>query len=93
MDEYETHPSQKPISLLNRIIRASSDSNDLVLDLFSGTFTTSYICKVLGRKSIGIEIDEDYFKIGLRRVLDMQEYKGFSIKRERKDFQSNNEFI
>lgn len=68
MKEYEEHPTQKPIALLERIIRASSNVGDMVLDPFSGTFTTSYVAKELGRKSIGIEIEEIYVNIGLRRL-------------------------
>ena len=58
MDEYENHPTQKPVALLERIIRASSNSGDIVLDPFSGTFTTSFVAKELGRKSIGIELTD-----------------------------------
>ena len=68
MNEYEKHPTQKPVALLERIVRASSNPGDLVLDPFAGTFTTSFVAKKLGRQSIGIEIEEDYVKIGLRRL-------------------------
>lgn len=68
MDEYENHPTQKPIALLERMILASSNPGDIVLDPFSGAFTTSFVAKKLGRKSIGIEIEEEYVKIGLRRL-------------------------
>ena len=67
MQEYENHPAQKPESLLERIILASSNPGDVVLDPFSGTFTTSAVAKRLNRKSIGIEWEKDYIKIGLRR--------------------------
>ncbi|MEA5618403.1 adenine-specific DNA-methyltransferase [Cronbergia sp. UHCC 0137] len=76
MEEYENHPSQKPESLLERIILASSNEGSLILDPFAGTFTTAAVAKRLGRKSISIELQEEYLKIGLRRVLGMQEYKG-----------------
>ena len=68
MPEYQDHPTQKPIALLKRIIKASSNINDIVLDPFSGSFTTSYTAKILGRRSIGIEIQEDYVKAGLKRL-------------------------
>ncbi|MCG2723839.1 adenine-specific DNA-methyltransferase [archaeon] len=68
MSEYETHPSQKPESLLNRIILASSNVGDVVLDPFSGTFTTSAVAMKLNRKSIGIELDKDYFETGVNRL-------------------------
>ena len=67
MIEYENHPAQKPDALLERIILASSNPGDVVLDPFSGTFTTSAVAKRLQRKTIGIECEEDYIKIGLRR--------------------------
>jgi site-specific DNA-methyltransferase (adenine-specific) len=68
MAEYEEHPSQKPEALLERIILASSNPGDLVLDPFSGTFTTCAVAKRLGRRSIGIELQEEYFKTGVRRL-------------------------
>jgi len=45
MEEYEEHPTQKPTALLDRIVRASSNPGDVVLDPFAGTFTTSYVAK------------------------------------------------
>ncbi|MEG4497656.1 adenine-specific DNA-methyltransferase [Microcoleus sp. F10-C6] len=68
MPEYEEHPTQKPTSLLERIIKASSNEGDVVLDIFSGTFTTSFVAKQLNRKSIGIELQDKYLQIGLRRL-------------------------
>lgn len=68
MAEYEEHPTQKPESLLERIIKASTNTNEIVLDPFSGSFTTCAVAQRLGRKSIGIEFQSDYVKIGLRRL-------------------------
>ncbi|PZO52011.1 MAG: adenine-specific DNA-methyltransferase [Phormidesmis priestleyi] len=68
MEEYENHPTQKPEALLQRIILASSNPGEVVLDPFSGSFSTSAVAKRLGRKSIGIEINEAYVKIGIRRL-------------------------
>ncbi|MEH1873319.1 adenine-specific DNA-methyltransferase [Nostoc sp.] len=76
MKEYENHPSQKPESLLERIILASSNEGSLLLDPFAGTFTSAAVAKRLRRNSISIESQEEYIKIGLRRVLGWQEYKG-----------------
>lgn len=92
MDEYENHPAQKPVKLLERIIKASSNRGDIILDPFSGTFTTSYVCKELGRKSIGIEIDSNYYNIGLRRVFNIEKYKGKSIKRKPKIYETIKEY-
>jgi adenine-specific DNA-methyltransferase len=68
MAEYEEHPSQKPEALLERIIKASSNEGDLILDPFAGTFTTCAVARRLKRRSIGIEMQPDYIKIGLRRL-------------------------
>ena len=87
MDEYEKHPTQKPVALLERIVRASSNPGDLVLDPFAGTFTTSFVAKKLGRQSIGIEIEEDYVKIGLRRLQIMTHYRGEELKRQPRSYE------
>lgn len=91
MPEYENHPTQKPILLLERIIKASSNEGDTVLDPFSGTFTTSYVAKSLGRKSIGIEIEEEYVKIGLRRLQILKELNGEKLQRPPKIYEINNQ--
>lgn len=79
MDEYENHPTQKPEALLERIILASSNEGDLVLDPFSGSFTTSAVAKRLKRKTIGFDLNEEYFEIGLRRVGLCDCYNGHSL--------------
>ena len=89
MDEYENHPTQKPTALLERIIKASSNKNDVVLDPFSGTFTTCFVAKELGRKSIGIELQEEYVKIGIRRLELAEEYKGEKLKKELRTFETD----
>ena len=68
MEEYENHPTQKPEVLLERIIKASSNEGDVVLDPFSGSFTTGKVAKDLGREFIGIELNLEYVKIGIRRL-------------------------
>lgn len=76
MDEYENHPTQKPEALLERVILASSNEGEIVLDPFSGSFTTASVALKLKRKAIGIELNEPFFKIGLRRTQMLNEYKG-----------------
>lgn len=88
MNEYENHPTQKPIALLERIIKASSTKNDLVLDPFSGTFTTGYVAKNLNRRFIGVELQEEYIKIGLRRLEIADEYKGKILYKEPRSFET-----
>ncbi len=88
MDEYENHPTQKPIALLERIIKASSNKGDLVLDPFSGTFTTCFVAKELDRNCIGIDLQEDYIKIGLRRLQLSTEHKGKKLQKEIRTFEA-----
>lgn len=90
MEEYENHPSQKPESLLERIILASSHEGGLILDPFAGTFTTAAVAKRLGRQSISIESQTEYLKIGLRRVLEMQEYQGEKLLSPEKSYNIKN---
>lgn len=88
MEEYENHPTQKPIALLERIIKASSNEGDLVLDPFSGTFTTCFVAKELNRDSIGVEIQDEYVKIGLRRLRLAEEFNGEKLQKEIRTFET-----
>jgi len=56
----QDHPTQKPEGLIARMILASSDEGDLVVDPFSGSGTTLRVCQQLKRRAIGIEINPDY---------------------------------
>ncbi len=62
------HPTQKPESLLNRIILSSSNINDIILDPFFGTGTTGVVAKKLKRKYIGIEENITYIKKASQRI-------------------------
>lgn len=84
MEEYENHPTQKPEELLKRIILASSNEGDIVLDPFSGSFSTCGVAVKLNRKCIGIDLNEEYFKIGIRRTGISNEYKGEVLQKDLK---------
>ena len=62
------HPTQKPEYLLERIILASTQEGDLILDPFVGSGTTSVVAKRLGRRSFGIDSSEEYLDIAKRRL-------------------------
>ena len=62
------HPTQKPTCLLERIIKASTNEGQLVLDPFMGSGTTGVVCKKLNRKFIGIEKEIKYFNIAINRL-------------------------
>ncbi|WP_277750212.1 DNA methyltransferase [Pseudoalteromonas sp. PS5] len=84
MDEYENHPTQKPESLLERIVKASSNEGDYILDPFSGSFTTGAVAKRFNRKFIGIEINEEYVKMGIRRLELPSHYSEQELAKEKK---------
>ena len=90
MGEYEEHPSQKPEALLERVILASSNPGDTILDPFAGTFTTGAVAKALGRQSVGIERSPQYVQIGLRRVLGYTEYNKKPLLRPTKNTKRKN---
>ena len=67
-DNRAIHPTQKPEEMLRRIILASSNKGDVVLDPFLGSGTTTFVAKKLGRHWIGIEKDKKYFKVAENRM-------------------------
>ena len=69
------HPTQKPKYLLERIIKSSTNIGDVVLDPFQGSGTSGVVAKELGRKYIGIEIEEDYLELTKRRMGDVANEK------------------
>lgn len=62
------HPTEKPLELLERLIRLHSNENDVVLDCFAGSFSTAEACKNLNRYCISIEIDKNYYNKGIDRL-------------------------
>ena len=63
------HPTQKPVSVLEHIIKIASNENDVVLDPFMGVGSTGVACKNLNRNFIGIEINKEYFEAASNRIL------------------------
>lgn len=74
-DNRQDHPTQKPEGLIERMVLASSDEDDLIVDPFSGSGTTLRVCQQLNRKAIGIEINPDYVAMTLKRL--KAEFTGF----------------
>ncbi|MBU0760332.1 MAG: DNA methyltransferase [Nanoarchaeota archaeon] len=62
------HPCQIPVPLIETFVKASSNPGEIVLDPFGGSFSTAAAAKKHGRKSISIELDEGYVKIGESRL-------------------------
>ena len=65
------HPTQKPLELLERIIKANTNEGDIVLDLFSGSGSTAVATTNTGRKFIGCELDKEYYEKSLKRIDDL----------------------
>ena len=65
---YGKHPTQKPESVIERIMLASTKENDLVLDPFNGSGTTGVVAKKLNRKYIGIDIEKEFLELTIARL-------------------------
>jgi len=68
--EGKHHPTQKPIKIMQYLIKTYTNENELVLDFTMGSGTTGVAAKSLDRKFIGIELDEKYFQIAKNRIED-----------------------
>ena len=66
------HPTEKPVALMERLILASSNKSETVLDFTMGSGTTGVACANTGRKFIGIEMDDHYFDVAKKRILEAQ---------------------
>ena len=66
--EIRIHPTQKPVALLEYIIRTYTNEGDTVLDFTMGSGSTGVACVNTGRKFIGIELDEKYYDIAHTRI-------------------------
>ena len=64
----KVHPTQKPIALMEYLIKTYTNENETVLDFTMGSGTTGVACKNLNRNFIGIELDNDYFDIAVDRI-------------------------
>jgi site-specific DNA-methyltransferase (adenine-specific) len=78
--EFKTiHPTQKPVALIEYLIRTYTNENETVLDFTMGSGTTGVACVNTNRKFIGIEMDEKYFEIAEKRINDAKEQLKFSF--------------
>jgi len=68
--EVGKHPTQKPVTLMEYLIKTYTQENDTVLDFTMGSGTTGVACKNLNRNFIGIELDETYFNVAKQRIND-----------------------
>lgn len=63
-----SHPTQKPVALMEYLVKTYTNEYETVLDFTMGSGTTGVACKMLNRNFIGIELDENYFKIAKERI-------------------------
>lgn len=68
----DKHPCEKPLALIEHIVKASSRPGDLVLDPFMGSGATGLACRNLGRSFVGIERHTPYFRLAEHRIADAQ---------------------
>ena len=78
-DGKKAHPTQKPESLLHRVMLASTAPGDVVLDPFFGTGTTGAVAKRLGRRWLGIEREETYVRIAEERIAAVEPLDDLSL--------------
>lgn len=66
------HKTQKPVALLEYLIKTYSNERDVVLDFTAGSFSTGVAALNTNRKFIGVEMNEEYFDIGVKRIVDLE---------------------
>lgn len=81
--KFGKHPTQKPLELLKRIISASTNKGDLVLDPFTGSSTTGLAAYVHGRKFVGIDTEKEYLDLSKKRFLDIQKQPKLRLRPEK----------
>jgi site-specific DNA-methyltransferase (adenine-specific) len=74
--KYGKHPTQKPTELLKRIVLASTNKGDTILDPFTGSSTTGLVAYFYGRDFIGIDNSKEYLDLSIKRFEDMKEKTG-----------------
>ena len=79
--EGKFHPTQKPCSLMEYLVKTYSNENDVVLDPCMGSGTTGVACVNTNRKFIGIELDKNYFDIAKKRISDT-EFENAGLKKK-----------
>ena len=76
-DIKSNHPTIKPVSLMSYLVRMVTPPNGIVLDPFMGSGSTGIAAQLEGFRFVGMEMDEDYFKIAEARINNFEKYKKF----------------
>ena len=77
------HPTQKPLSVLSRIVLASTDSGAWILDPFTGSSTTGIAANLLGRRFLGIDKEEEFLILSQSRKKEIEHLSTFSLFRNK----------
>ncbi|AGA66074.1 DNA methylase N-4/N-6 domain-containing protein [Brachyspira pilosicoli P43/6/78] len=77
------HPTQKPVALMERIVKLISNENDTILDPFMGGGSTGVACINVNRKFIGIELDDEYFDTAVNRITKAYQDKENELNNEK----------
>jgi site-specific DNA-methyltransferase (adenine-specific) len=83
------HPTQKPLALLSRIILASTKPNAWILDPFTGSSTTGIAANLFNRKFVGIDKEESFLQMSIKRKLEIENPQTAEIFRQRLSLDSN----
>ncbi len=83
-NRYGGHPTEKPVKLMSDIIKDFTNHGETILDPFMGSGTTGVACVKLGRKFIGIELEEKYFDIACKRIEEAYNQPDMFIEAEKK---------
>lgn len=70
--KFGKHPTQKPLDLLKRIVIASTNEGDIILDPFTGSSTTGLAAAMNGRKFVGIDTEKNYLDLSIKRLKDLK---------------------
>jgi site-specific DNA-methyltransferase (adenine-specific) len=77
------HPTQKPLSVLSRIVLASTNSGAWILDPFTGSSTTGVAANLLGRRFLGIDKEEEFLILSQNRKKEIEHLSTFSLFRNK----------
>lgn len=93
-DKASTHPTEKPVKLMDTLVFDFTNTGDVVLDPFMGSGTTGVSCVKAGRRFIGIEMDEKHFDVACKRIEEAYNQPDmFMVKEEKKQKQTELQWI
>ncbi len=84
-DKNKVHPTQKPVALMEYLIKTYTNEGDVILDFTMGSGTTGIACQNLNRNFIGIELDKEYFNIACNRIHDDPELNAAMLAQDAQD--------